>query len=380
MRSLPEIPVFAGIAFGLFLMIHPEWFGLPPHGAGKTDHATQPPFYIFPLVFIAILWSALRASEHAEAVAIKLPDPFGTLVLTLSAVFIEVALVIGVMMTGSASDTVARDTMFATLMLIMNGLVGLSLIAGALRKREQPFNAQSSSSYLGVTAALCTIGLVLPRFTTSEPGGYMSARMDIFVAGGSLIVYSAFIFLQSSSHRDFFVVTRQDAQTHVSHSDLKNQPLWKSISFLIVALLSVVLLSESLGDLLVGFLARNELAPALQGVVIAFLVLLPEGIAAVRSALRSDVQRSINILHGSALSTIGLTIPAVLFVAMLFGKRVELGLEPPEICILAATMILSMLHFGAGKTNMMQGIVHAMLFVIWIALLIDPQSHLPAVP
>ena len=99
MRSLPEIPVFAGIAFGLFLMIHPEWFGLPPHGAGKTDHATQPPFYIFPLVFIAILWSALRASEHAEAVAIKLPDPFGTLVLTLSAVFIEVALVIGVMMT-----------------------------------------------------------------------------------------------------------------------------------------------------------------------------------------------------------------------------------------------------------------------------------------
>ena len=141
-----------------------------------------------------------------------------------------------------------------------------------------------------------------------------------------------------------------------------------------------MLLSESLGDLLVGFLARNELAPALQGVVIAFLVLLPEGIAAVRSALRSDVQRSINILHGSALSTIGLTIPAVLFVAMLFGKRVELGLEPPAICILAATMVLSMLHFGAGKTNMMQGIVHAMLFVMWIALLIDPQSFLPAVP
>ena len=166
---------------------------------------------------------------------------------------------------------------------------------------------------------------------------------------------------------------------HVSHSDLKNQPLWKSICFLIITLLSVVLLSESLGDLLVGFLDRNELAPALQGVVIAFLVLLPEGIAAVRSALRSDVQRSINILHGSALSTIGLTIPAVLFVAMLFGKRVELGLEPPEICILAATMILSMLHFGAGKTNMMQGIVHAMLFVIWIALLIDPPSYLPAV-
>ena len=143
-----------------------------------------------------------------------------------------------------------------------------------------------------------------------------------------------------------------------------------------IALLSVVLLSESLGDLLVGFLVKNSLPPALQGVVIAFLVLLPEGIAAVRSALSSNVQRTINILHGSALSTIGLTIPAVLFVAMLFGKRVELGLQAPEICLLAATMVLSMLHFGAGKTNMMQGIVHAMLFAVWIALLLDPRTYL----
>ena len=284
------------------------------------------------------------------------------------------------MMTGDAADTVARDTMFATLMMILNGLVGLALIAGALRKREQPFNAQSSSSYLGVTGAICTIGLVLPRFTTSEPGGYMSDQMDFFVAGASFVVYGGFLFLQSSSHRDFFVSAREDAQSHVSHSHLADVPLWKSICLLLIALFSVVLLSESLGDLLVGFLVKNALPPALQGVVIAFLVLLPEGIAAIRSALSSNVQRTINILHGSALSTIGLTIPAVLFVAMLFGKRVELGLEPPEICLLAATMVLSILHFGSGKTNMMQGIVHAMLFAVWIALLLDPRNYSPVLP
>ena len=315
LKVLPDLPVFAGMVFGALLVARPEWFGLAAHGALPIAHVVNPPFYIFPLVLIAILWCALRASEHAEAVAIKLPDPFGSLVLTISAVFIEVALVIGVMMTGTAADTVARDTMFATLMMILNGLVGLALIAGALRKREQPFNAQSSSSYLGVIGAICTIGLVLPRFTTSEPGGYMSDQMDFFVAGASFAVYGAFLFLQSSSHRDFFVAAREEAQSHVSHSHLADAPLWKSICLLVIALLSV-------------------------------------------------------------LSTIGLTIPAVLFVAMLFGKRVELGLQAPEICLLAATMVLSMLHFGAGKTNMMQGIVHAMLFAVWIALLLDPRTYL----
>ncbi len=371
LKILPDLLVFAGMAFGAMLVARPEWFGLASHGALPTEHVVNPPFYVFPLVFIAILWCALRASEHAEAVAVKLPDPFGSLVLTLSAVSIEVALVIGVMMTGDASDTVARDTMFATLMMILNGLVGLALIAGALRKREQPFNAQSSSSYLGVTGAICTFGLVLPRFTPAEPGGYMSNQMNIFVACASFVVYGSFLFLQSSSHRDFFTLSREEAKTNVGHGDLANAPLWRSICLLLIALFSVVLLSESLGDLLVGFLVKNDLPPALQGVVIAFLVLLPEGIAAIRSAFSSNVQRTINILHGSALSTIGLTIPAVLFVAMLFGRKVELGLEPPEICLLAATMVLSILHFGAGKTNMMQGIVHAMLFALWIALLLD---------
>ncbi len=376
--------MFAGLIGGLILVVRPEWIGLHGHSsAPAAPGATvtiDPPAYLFPAIFFAIMWCALRASEHAEAIAIKLPDPFGTLVLTLSAVIIEVALVIGVMVTGDAADTVARDTMFATLMLILNGLVGLALIAGALRKREQPFNAQSSTSYLGVTAALCTIGLVLPRFTTSEPGGYMSPQMNVFVAGASVVVYGAFIFLQSSSHRDFFIIVREEAKSHLGHGDLAHAPLWKSITLLLSALVAVVLLSESLGHLLVGFLEKHFLPPALQGVVIAFLVLLPEGIAAVRSALRSDVQRTVNILHGSALSTIGLTIPAVLLVAMLFGRSVELGLEPPEICILAATMILSMLHFGAGKSNMMQGIVHATLFAVWIAVLMDPHRYISAVP
>lgn len=343
---------------------------------GEMNIRTTAPSWLFPGVFLAIMWTALRAVAHAEAIAVKVREPFGTLILTLSAVFIEVALVLAVMMTGSSEDTVARDTMFAALMVILNGLVGVALIAGALRKREQAFNSQSSNSYLAVIAALCTMGLILPRFTTSQPGGYMSDPMNAFVAGASLAVYLAFLALQTSSHRVFFVNTRETGseEHHGSHATIG--PLWFSIAGLVVSLATVVLLAESLGGLLVSFLASRFLPPALQGVVIAFLILLPEGIGAIRSALGSNIQRTVNILHGSALSTIGLTIPAVLISASLVGRRVELGLEAPEICLLVATIFVSVVNFGQGRTNMLQGVIHATLFALWIVLLVDTRQYI----
>lgn len=377
---VPDAVVVAALALGIALISFPDAFGThhvvsgehAPSSAGTHDGA---PHWLFPVVFLSIMWAALRASAHAEAIAHQLKEPFGTLILTLSAVFIEVALVIAVMLTGSGEDTVARDTMFAAIMVILNGLVGVALIAGALRRTEQTFNSQSTNSYMAVIAALCTMGLILPRFTTAEPGGYMSDQMDLFVAGASLAVFVVFLTLQTSSHRDFFVTHKEPSESQLGHHG-SFRPLWISVLLLLVSLATAVMLSESLGDLLVSFLNRRFLPQALQGVVIAFLILLPEGIGAVRSALGSNIQRTVNILHGSALSTIGLTIPAVLICARAVGRDVELGLEPPEICLLVATIFVSAVNFGKGRTNMMQGVIHAMMFAGWIMLLIDPRQYI----
>lgn len=377
---VPDAVVVAALALGITIFSFPDAVGIhhvvsgkdAPSSVGTHDSA---PLWLFPVVFLAIMWAALRAAAHAEAIAHQLKEPFGTLILTLSAVFIEVALVIAVMLTGSGEDTVARDTMFAAIMVILNGLVGVALIAGALRRKEQSFNSQSSNSYMAVIAALCTIGLILPRFTTAEPGGYMSDQMDLFVAGASLAVYVAFLTLQTSSHRDFFVIQREPSESERGHRG-SFRSLWIPVLLLVVSLATVVLLSESLGGLLVSFLNRRYLPQALQGVVIAFLILLPEGIGAVRSALGSNLQRTVNILHGSALSTIGLTIPAVLICARAVGRDVELGLEPPEIVLLVATIFVSIVNFGQGRTNMMQGVIHAMMFAAWIMLLVDPRKYI----
>ena len=379
MPWLLDGPVFLGTLFGIVIITAPERVGLVVVPAPSDDGvaSVEAPSYLFPLVGFVIMWAALRAAAHAEVIAHRLRDPFGTLVLTLSAIFIEVILVIEVMTTGRMEDTVARDTMFASLMLILNGFVGLALVVGALKHREQVFNHQSSSAYMAMIAALCTLGLVLPRFTNSAPGGYMSQAMEVFVAGASLGLFVAFIALQSSTHRDFFVAGRPASMKGQSRAAAPSLPIGRSVVLLVVSLVTVTLLADSLGDLLVTTLRRAYLPQTLQGVCIASLILLPEGITAVRSAFRADVQRTINILHGSAVSTIGLTIPAVLIVSHLIGRDVELGLEAPEITLLAATIMVSMIQFGHGRTNVMQGIVHLMLFMLWIVLLMD--DRIPAV-
>lgn len=382
--KLIELPTFFGLLFALVVSFKPHWIGFV-HSV--TDYETSrvitqatAPGYLFPLILGVILICAFRASANAEAIAHRLREPFGSLVLTLSAVTIEVALVVGIMLTGKSEDHVARDTMFAVVMLIMNGLVGFALVMGGLRKREQTFNAKSASSFLALITALSLIGLVLPRLTVSRPGGYMSAQMEFFVACASLGLYVAFLALQASSHREFFIERNPEAaahpSAHASAHTLQSTPgsrlaMAKIVGWLVVALVAVVLLAESLGELLVTALDKRYLPAGLAGVVVATLIMLPEGIAATRAAWSSNLQRTINVLHGSALSTIGLTIPAVLFVSLLIGTPVELGLEPAQIALLAGTIIISMLHLSLGRANLMQGIVHLMFFTMWIALLLD---------
>ncbi|MSR69986.1 MAG: hypothetical protein EXS17_06555 [Phycisphaerales bacterium] len=368
LSKLADLPLCLGLLFAIVVAGRPAWIGIV--------HGEAEPWFVLPLILAVILICAFRASAHAEVIAHRLREPFGSLILTLSAVTIEVTLVVGIMLAGKSEDQVARDTMFAVIMMVMNGLIGFALIMGGLRKREQTFNAKSASAFLALITALTLIGLVLPRLTVSRPGGYMSEQMELYVACASLGVYVAFLALQSSSHREFFVqheadVPADDSAPSVIAPVNSRRAMAESVALLVVALLAVVLLAESLGGLLVNFWSNRHLPNVLEGVVVAFLILLPEGIAAIRAAWRSNLQTTINILHGSALSTIGLTIPAVLFVSLIIDTPVELGLEPAQICLLAGTIVLSMLHLSNGRANLMQGIVHIMFFTMWIALLLD---------
>jgi Ca2+:H+ antiporter len=356
-------------------------------GAGGA----QPSVVTFIWLFTVILACAYSASHYADMVAHRLGEPIGTLILTLSVVVIEVSIVAAMMLGGGSEPTVARDTMFSTLMIIMNGLVGMALLAGGINRREQFFNLQSSASYITLIIPLALIALVLPRLTESEPGGYMTPRMEIFVAAASVLMYGAFLWMQTSRYRSFFAhesaevdaeqvndigrVHPDSQQTLHSggagHHAALIKPLWRDLAGLVVMLVVVVVLAESLGKSTVGFLRQTGLPPAIAGVLVACLALGPEGLAAIKAARRNSMQRTMNILLGSALSTIGLTVPAVLILARILGQHIELGLPLPEIALLIGTMLISIVNFTHGRANPMQGVVHLALFITYIALLFD---------
>jgi Ca2+:H+ antiporter len=359
--------------------------------ASRGPGGAQPSVATFIWLFTVILACAYSASHYADMVAHRLGEPIGTLILTLSVVVIEVSIVAAMMLGGGSEPTVARDTMFSTLMIIMNGLVGMALLAGGINRREQFFNLQSSASYITLIIPLALIALVLPRLTESEPGGFMTPRMEIFVATASVVMYGAFLWMQTSRYRSFFAhesaevdaeqvndigrVHPDSQQTLHSggagHHAALIKPLWRDLTGLVVMLVVVVVLAESLGKSTVGFLRQTGLPPAIAGVLVACLALGPEGLAAIKAARRNSMQRTMNILLGSALSTIGLTVPAVLILARMLGQHIELGLPLPEIALLIGTMLISIVNFTHGRANPMQGVVHLALFVTYIALLFD---------
>ena len=362
------------------------------HAMGGHDEGAAPSLLGFAWIFGVIATCAVAASHRADAVAERLGEPIGTVVLTLSVIVIEVAVVAAMMIADKGEPTVARDTMFATLMIILNGLVGVALLAGGMRRHEQTFNLQTSASYLSLLIPLAAITLVLPRMTITEPGGFMTRRMEVFVAFACVAVYGAFLWMQTSTHRGFFAHPggqgdgahghghgehghadhghAQHAADHHGHA-APHRPMWIDILALVVLLGMVVLMAESLGSATVRILEVNGLPRALAGVLVASLILGPEGVAAIQAARSESMQRTMNILLGSALSTIGLTVPVVLALGLVRGQRVELGLEPPEITLLACTVLVSVVNFTHGRTNRMQGLVHLCLFITYIALIFD---------
>ncbi len=329
--------------------------------------------FVFSWLFIVMMWLAFNVVRHADSLAVKLGEPYGTLILTISVISIEVIMISAVMVTGEQNPTLARDMLFSVLMIVLNGMVGLTLLIGAFRHGEQEYNLKGSVAYLGVIIPLAGLGIVLPRFTTSAPGGEASPMMSVYLLVMSAGLYCVFLAIQTMRHRSFFQQPQRDGESQAldDHGDLVVRSISYHAVLLPLTMLPIVLLSKKMA-VLVDFGTASLGAPqALGGFLVAILVLSPEGVAAVRAALDNKLQRTMNITLGSSLSTIGMTIPAVLAIGLVTGKRVELGLEPPEIILLATTLLVSVLNLNSGRSNILQGVVHLVLFFTYVILIFD---------
>ena len=363
-RLAVDAPILVGLVTGALVLAHWSPSGPPD---GPTGLA-----WTFWLI-VAIVAAAMRAMTHADHVAERLGEPMGTVVLTVSAIVIEVAAVCAVMLGSKGDPDIARDTMFAVIMLILNLLLGICMVVAGWRGSEREFNPQSSNAYLPLLITLASITLVLPRFTHSTPGGWMSAPMELFVGTSSLMLYCIFLFMQSTRHRTFFAhhgLSEREAEP--AHHE--PPPLGRSCVLLVLALLAVIGMAEGLGGRTRDLMSAWGLPLPLGGILIALLVLAPEGLAALGASKRGDLQRSINILLGSALATIGLTVPAIIGVRFATGVTPQLGLEPPFIVLLVTTFFVSALSLARGRVSTLQGIVHILLFLAWIVTILDEAS------
>jgi Ca2+:H+ antiporter len=320
-----------------------------------------------------IFWSAFGVVHEAEEIAEILGEPFGTLVLTLSIVVIEVALISAVMLSSKAVPTLGRDTMFAVLMIVLNGVVGLGLLIGGLRHHQQSFNLQGASAYLVVTIPLAVIALVLPNFTTSSFGGTLSSTQAALFSLLTIALYGIFLWLQTGRHRGFFQAagsTAEDA-SHLPHG-AKPGSLKRHIVLLLVNILPIVILSKSLAKLLDAGIEALAAPTALGGIIIAMIVFTPEGISALRAVAANQLTRAINLCLGAAASTLGLTVPAVLVIGLISEQNVVLGLSSANMVLLSATLVLNGITFSGARTTMLEGAVHLSLFAVFLILVFSP--------
>jgi Ca2+:H+ antiporter len=321
---------------------------------------------------IALFWGVLAAVFHAEVVAHKIGEPYGTLVLAVAVTSIEVALIVSLMIAGGAETTgLARDTVFAAVMLILNGMVGICLLAGGGRHGEQTFTLSGVSAALTTLAAISVLTMVLPNYTTTTPGPIYSSSQLIFIAVVSLVLYGTFVFVQTVRHRDYFLPADDGGED--GHAPLPPARLaWWSGALLLVCLAGVVLLAKSLSPALEAAVLKMGAPKALVGIIIAAVVLLPEGIAAYQAARANRLQTSLNLALGSALASIGLTIPAVAIVSLVNGWTLTLGIDIKSTVLLLLSIIVTSLSLGSGRTTIMQGTVLLMIFAVYLFVTVVP--------
>ncbi len=362
-----EIALFVGLASaGLFFFLGGRMEASASRGTGLV-------VLVLVWLFVVVLWSAISVVRHADSLALKFGEPYGTLILTLSAITIEVMMISAMILHGANNPTLARDMMFAVLMIALNGLIGLSLLMGGLRHREQQYNLQGSGAYLNTIMTLAVLILVLPDFTTSLSGPQLDRVQEIFLIVVSLVLYAVFLFLQVRRHRGYFLeaVTDSDKDSAAHHHFVvRSTPF--HVVMLVLYLVVVVVLAEKFAVPLDNCIERFGMPQALGGAIVACLVLAPEALSGIQAAMENHLQRSVNILHGSVLASIGLTIPAVLIIGISTGRVVTLGLSGGNLPLLVLTLGVSVVTFGSGRTNVLQGFIHLLLFAVFVLLIFSP--------
>jgi len=367
-----EGATFAAVATAaLVYLVGTTWFE-------DLDTAPLRAAVLFVWIFAVMLWSSFAVVRHADGLAEILGEPYGTLILTLAVITIEVAVIAAMMLHGTENPTLARDTMLAVLMIVLNGMIGLSLLIGGLRHGEQDFNLQGARSFVSVLVTLATLALILPDFTKSTPDGSLTRGQSAFFVSITVLLYLTFLAIQTVRHRGFFVQPELSLELAKAMPDHDEEPhakpasIGRHVVFLLATLVCIVLLSKKLAILTEYGMDTLHAPDALGGILIAILVLAPEGLAALHAATQNRLQRSVNICLGSALATIGLTVPAVLSIGLIKETHIVLGLDYSHLVLLALTLLLSVVTFSGGRTNMLQGAVHLVVFMVYLLLVFSP--------
>ena len=355
--SIATLALAAGLQLGLF----------------SAEHPVLPVRIALALLAITLVFASVFAAlRHAEIIAHRLGEPYGTLVLTFAVTVIEVSLIVAMMLHGDNNPTLARESVFSTVMIICGGVVGFCLTFGGLRHRRQELKRQGTNAYLAVLTALAVLTLVLPNYTLTAGHGAFSYVQLTFVSVLSVLLYGSFVYAQMGSHRDDFVeeLTRPEPGKHRRSEG----GITTNVLLLFVGLAGVVLLAEAIAVNVEDALAALNVkqTDAIAGAFIATLALMPEALAAFRASLNNELQRSLNIALGSTCATIGLTIPAVAAASMILGKDLTLGLSPGDTVLLLLVLGVSMISFGTGRTTFLTGLVHLVVFSAYVFLIFFP--------
>jgi Ca2+:H+ antiporter len=348
---------------------------MPPVAIAVLAAAAMLPIGTMLLVasILAVIGSVLAAVHHAEVVAHRVGEPFGTLVLALAITAIEVALIVSLMLAGGVEQAaLARDTVYATVMIIVSGVVGICVFLGGLRHPEQSFRIEGAGPAFAGLVTLATLVLIMPVFTSSAPGSGYSPSQLLFVACSSLVLWVVFIFFQTVRHRDYFlpVSGRTDEHVHAPPPSLPQAAL--SLGLLLVSLVAVVGLAKVLSPDLERALVTVGAPRAVVGIIIALVVLMPETVSAVRAALANRLQTSMNLALGSALASIGLTVPVIVVAAIVLEIPLVLSLAPKDMVLLALSFLVGAISLANGRPNMMQGTVQLVIFAAFLFLAFVP--------
>ena len=346
------LPILSAIFYFSGLLVHEGWFSA--------------------IGAMLLIGSVLSAVHHAEVVAHKVGEPFGTIILAICITILEVGLIVSFMLSGSeGTQTYARDTVFAAVMIILNGILGICIFVGSRKYKEQFFITKSATTYLVSLVAILVLTLILPNYTSSVRGPYYSEAQLVFISIACLLIYGSFLMFQTVRHRNYFVEATLDDAPHEADPPSTKKML-ASLFLLIISLASVIFLAKGLSPVIEDFVENIGAPRALVGVIIAFVVLLPEGLAAIRAAKNNQIQSSINLSLGSALASVGLTIPAVSIVCIVFNIPFVLGLDMKSIILLSLSVFIVMLSLSSGKTNQLYGTVLLVNLAAYIFTVIVP--------